>query len=249
MRSVVLSVLSLLLLVSWQQSSAQSGARGTAQKEIFASKRAGGIMGRVEATAPYSRLKLQPVFKNRAFCGPSVATETLLVGKDGALRNAVIMLHSVERVVPVEAGRLILDNQRCAFTPHLQVATLGSELLLTNSDPILHTVHARIGKETLFNVGLPKWRQVTKRLDRLGVMRINCDVLHTWMSAVIIVTQTPYFAVSDDNGRFVVDHLPPGQYQMEIWHERLGSKSMRVTLNADDFLSFNIVYGPEKEKS
>ena len=51
--------------------------------------------------------------------------------------------------------------------------------------------------ETLFNVGLPKWRAVTKRLDRAGVVRIDCDVLHTWMSAAIVVTDSPYFAVSD----------------------------------------------------
>jgi hypothetical protein len=72
--------------------------------------------------------------------------------------------------------------------------------ILKNRDPILHTVHARIGKETLFNVGLPTWRQVTKRLDRAGVMRIDCDVLHTWMSAAIVVVTTPYFTITDNNG-------------------------------------------------
>ena len=72
---------------------------------------------------------------------------------------------------------LVLDNKQCAFAPHVQVATLGSDLLLKNSDPILHTVHARLGKETLFNVGLPTWRQVTKRLDREGLIKIDCDVL------------------------------------------------------------------------
>jgi plastocyanin len=87
----------------------------------------------------------------------------------------------------------VLDNQRCAFAPHVQVVTVGSEVLLKNSDPILHTVHARLGGETLFNVGLPKWRQVTKRLDRAGVVRIDCDVLHTWMSAAIVVSDSPYF--------------------------------------------------------
>ncbi len=138
--------------------------------------------------------------------------------------------------------KLLLDNKQCAFAPHVQVAALGSDLLLKNSDPILHTVHARLGRETLFNVGLPTWRQVTKRLDRAGVIRIDCDVLHTWMSAVIIVTQTPYFAVSDENGKFVVDRLPAGPYQVEIWHEKLGVKSMRIAVEDDKFISLDIVY-------
>jgi len=118
--------------------------------------------------------------------------------------------------------KLVLDNKQCAFAPHVQVATFGSDLLLKNSDPVLHTVHARVGKETLFNVGLPTWRQVTKRLDRVGLIRIDCDVLHTWMSAVIIVTRTPYFAIGDEDGKFTIDQLPAGPYQVEIWHEKLG---------------------------
>lgn len=241
MRSTTLWFLGSLLLVSWEQGYAQLGALGEERKQTFTAKSAGSLMGKVEVVGEHQKPKLQPVFKNRSFCGPSVVNETLLVGKDGALRNAVVTLHSVQRAVPADAGRLILDNKNCAFAPHVQVATVGSDLLLKNSDPILHTVHARMGKETLFNVGLPKWRQVAKRLDRLGVIRINCDVLHTWMTAVIIVTQTPYFAVSDENGKFVIDHLPAGQYQAEIWHEKLGSKSMRVTVNGDRFLSLNIV--------
>lgn len=138
--------------------------------------------------------------------------------------------------------KLILDNKQCAFAPHVQVATVGSDLLLKNSDPILHTVHARVSKETLFNVGLPTWRQVTKRLDRVGLIRIDCDVLHTWMSAVILVTPTPYFAVSDENGKFVVDQLPSGPYQVEIWHEKLGMKSVSMAVNGEKLLSLDVVY-------
>ena len=138
---------------------------------------------------------------------------------------------------------LVLDNKQCAFAPHLQAGAVGSELLLKNSDPILHTVHARIGNETLFNVGLPTWRQVTKRLDRIGVVRIDCDVLHTWMSAVIVVTDTPYFAVSDQNGNFVMEQLPAGQYRAEIWHEKLGAKTIGVAATRDRIVGLEFVYG------
>jgi hypothetical protein len=137
---------------------------------------------------------------------------------------------------------LILDNQRCAFAPHVQVAPLGSELLLKNSDPILHTVHARLGRETLFNVGLPKWRAVTKRLDRAGVVKIDCDVLHTWMSAAIVVTDSPYFAVTDQHGAFNIDGLPPGDYEMEVWHERLGAKTRRLSVSGVSVVSLVVVY-------
>ncbi|HEX2227014.1 MAG TPA: carboxypeptidase regulatory-like domain-containing protein [Candidatus Binatia bacterium] len=170
------------------------------------------------------------VFKNRKFCGDTVPNEALLIGPGGELRNAVVTLTPTDRPATASPRTVVLDNRRCAFVPHVQVANLGSDLLLKNSDPILHTVHARLGKETLFNVGLPTWRQVVKRLDRAGVVRIDCDVLHTWMSAVIVVVTTPYSMVTDANGTFAMDGLPPGNYRVDVWHERLGLKQVRVDL-------------------
>jgi hypothetical protein len=89
---------------------------------------------------------------------------------------------------------------------------------------------------------LPTWRQVTKRLDRAGVMRIDCDVLHTWMSAAIVVVRTPYFTISDANGNFALHGLRPGAYGLEVWHERLGAKKARVTLQENSAVGVDVVY-------
>ena len=200
------------------------------------------VQGRVSVAGSHPRPKPLPVFKNRAFCGPTVLNETLLVGDGGGLRNTVILLRPMDRKVETQPGAITLDNKNCAFAPHVQVATVGSDLLLKNSDPILHTVHARVGRDTLFNVGLPRWRLVSKRLDRLGVMRIDCDVLHTWMSAAIVVTGTPYFAVTEAEGNFKIQGLPPGMFEMEIWHERLGSKMMRLAVAEKSTRVIDVVY-------
>ncbi len=209
----------------------------------------GSVSGTVSVAGAYQRPKPLPVFKNRSFCGSAVPNETLLIGSRGGLRNAVVLLRPLDAKVPIRAGAVILDNKHCAFTPHVQVATVGSELLLKNSDPILHTVHARMGRETLFNVGLPHWRQVTKRLDRVGVIRIDCDVLHTWMSAAVVVTDTPYFALSDEHGRFTIDHLPAGAYEVEIWHERLGALHQRLQFDEHNLSArLEAVYAVKKSR-
>src|SRR5262245_3859366 len=237
-----LVILITLPLVFGRQGYAQLAARGEERKEAPAS---GRLVGKVVAAGKHQKPKPLPVFKNRSFCGAAVGNETLLVGKDGALRNAVVTLYSAGRAAAAP-GQLILDNKKCAFAPHVQVAALGSEVLLKNSDPILHTVHARLGAETLFNVGLPRWRQVTKRLDRPGVIRITCDVLHTWMSAAIVVTDTPYVALSDANGAFVIEHLPAGTYEMAVWHERLGTLRREIFIDHGADATAEIVYAPEK---
>ena len=208
---------------------------------------AGKVVGAVSVAGAVEKPKPLPVFKSRSFCGASVANETLRVSADGRLRNAAVMLRRVHNPTVVPAAKITLDNQQCAFTPHVQIAPVGSELLLKNSDPILHTVHARLGQETLFNVGLPKWRQVSKRLDRPGVIQINCDVLHTWMSAVIIITDSPYYFVTNDRGEFVFDGVTPGAYDIEIWHERLGRQSHRIAVHDNGTTDVNAVFAVEKK--
>jgi hypothetical protein len=229
---VLFCFLGVGLLPIWQESFAQRPPRTETAR----------ISGRVIVAGHYQNPKPLPVFKNRSFCGTRVPNETLLVGRGAGLRNAVLTLHPLDRNVAAQPTQLVLDNKQCAFAPHVQAATVGSELLLKNSDPILHTVHARLGKETLFNVGLPTWRQVTKRLDQVGVIRIDCDVLHTWMSAAIVITDTPYFAVSDQNGNFLIEQLPAGQYRAEFWHEKLGTQTMRLALDGDKMVSLDVVY-------
>ena len=87
-----------------------------------------------------------------------------------------------------------------------------------------------MGKETLFNVGLPTWRQVTKRLERAGVVRIDCDVL-------------PYFSVTDASGAISFEGLPSGVYEMEVWHERFGVKKTRVNLPENSAVAVDVVFG------
>ena len=171
---------------------------------------------------------------------------SLLVNRHGEVQNTVIILRPLNRRTEVQPASIVLDNRNCAFSPRIQVAPLGSELRLKNSDPILHTVHARMGNETLFNVGLPKWRRVMKRLDRAGVIRINCDVLHTWMSAAIVVTDTPYFALTDKSGDFQLEHLPAGEYDIEVWHERLGARQQRLVVSVHGSAHVEVIYAQEK---
>lgn len=209
---------------------------------------AGGarIEGVIRVTGVHPKPNSLPVFKNRPFCGASVPDETMLMAPDGGLRNAAVLLRPTGVKAVTSADHAVLDNRNCAFTPHVQVVAPGTQLLLKNSDPILHTVRARLGRETLFNVGLPRWRRVVKSLDRPGIVRIDCDVLHTWMTAVIVVADTPYHALSDESGRFTIDGVPPGNYTLESWHERLGTKTASLTLLPGERQSIFVLYAAQQ---
>ena len=240
-RSAVFLLIAGLPLVASTQAFAAPGAPN--QQAIAQSEGSGKIVGRVGVEGRFKRPLPLKVYKNRDFCGAEVPNESLLVGAGGSLQNAVIIIHGAQSKQSMSPSKsLMLDNKKCAFVPHVQVAPVGSEILLLNSDPILHDVHARLGSETLFNVGLPTWRQVKKRLNRAGIVAIECEVLHTWMSAYIVVTSSPYFAVTNEKGEFSIDGIPPGTYEMQVWHERLGRQLKKVVVKENGTSKVSIAF-------
>ena len=233
-------IASLILVVS-TGSFAEVGSLG--RQEASRLEGIGRIVGRVRLEGSFKRPALLKVYKNRAFCGAEVPNESLLLGPEGGVQNVVITIPGVRHAAAKsKVENIALDNKKCAFVPHVQVAPPGSEILLLNSDPILHDVHARLGSETLFNVGLPTWRQVKTRLTRPGTIKIECEVLHTWMSAYIVVTSSPYFAVTNEKGEFSIDGIPPGTYEMQVWHERLGRQLKKVVVKENGTSKVSIAF-------
>lgn len=230
----------LVLLISTQ---APAEAGSLSRQKNAQLKDVGRIIGRVQVEGHFEKPGPLKVYKNRDFCGLQLPNQSLLVDPRGGLQNVVVMIAGARRETRENQLRnLVLDNKNCAFAPHVQVAPLGSEILLLNSDPILHDVHARIGSETLFNVGLPTWRKVSNRLTRTGIVNIVCDVLHTWMSAYVVVTSDPHFAVTDEKGEFLIEAVPAGTYTIDAWHEKLGSESRRATVTAGTMIRVDFVY-------
>ena len=81
-------------------------------------------------------------------------------------------------------------------------------------------------------------------LERPGLYLVRCDV-HGWMQAFIRVVEEPYYAISDESGRFQIDGAPPGDYTLELWHERLGTRETTVHIGNDQISAVRIDYSPE----
>ena len=61
------------------------------------------------------------------------------------------------------------------------------------------------------------------------IIRVDCD-LHPWMRAWVVVAEHPFYAVTNDQGNFVLDNVPPGAYTLQLWHESLGAMTQDVTV-------------------
>lgn len=201
--------------------------------------------GQVTLEGPAPALAPVPVGKHRWFCGAERVPGSFRIGPGGAVADALVMLEGAGLPRQAAPGRARLDNRDCEFAPHVQVTAVGSELEVLTSDPILHTAHGYLDRrETLFHVALPVFlsRRVV-RLERPGLVTIECDVGHTWMRAFIWVTATGFATVTDAGGRFRLAGVPPGRYALRVWHEVLGERALAVDVAAGVRTSVDVRYG------
>ena len=135
-------------------------------------------------------------------------------------KDAIVYVKSGPRPAKPAAVRrpTVVDQRGKAFSPHVLAVEAGSEVVFNNSDLVLHNVYSRSPIKTLDlgTFGQGQSREMT--LQDPGRVDIFCAI-HTNMHAIILVLQTPFFAITDDHGYFEIHNLPPGPTGMRIWTE------------------------------
>jgi mono/diheme cytochrome c family protein len=197
-----------------------------------AAEATGKISGKVtlEGTLPPAKTTTPTV--DAAVCGAKgPIVDEALSGKEGGLQNAVVVLTGDNLPKPTGASRAKVTALGCTFQPHVQSATVGALLEMENQDRVLHNAHAFQKKRTLFNVALPlRGKRVGRALKEAGVVQVRADSGHTWMRAYIVVAPSAFHTVTDEQGNFALNDVPPGEYRLKIWHERLGEREVQVTV-------------------
>lgn len=231
-----LSVASGLLLVAACSSPAPPPAPAGGGKTVDAAT-AGSITGHVkfEGTPPPAEtLRMATDQKCVQGAGPNPQSDAVLVAADGSLKNVFVHVKdgldpAYSFAVPTEA--VVLDQKGCIYTPRVIGVRVGQTLEIVNSDPTLHNVHAVPLQNQEFNKGQPfqgmRERQVFTVPEVM--VRFMCNV-HGWMAAHVGVVAHPFFAVTNETGKFELKGIPPGTYTIEAWHEKFGRQTERVTI-------------------
>jgi hypothetical protein len=162
------------------------------------------------------------------------ATTQQVVAADGKLANVFIYVKEGlgDRRFPTSTEGVTIDQHGCEYHPHVLAIQTGQELIIKNSDGILHNINTQPTVNQGFNVSQPVAMETTKTFSSPEVMiPVKCDV-HGWMHAYIGVQNHPYMAVSGTDGTFTLENLPPGTYTIEAWHELYGTQTQTVTVAA-----------------
>ena len=184
----------------------------------------GVLKGRfVYEGSPPKRSKLV-VNKDQDVCGAfDLLDEQLVVAQDGGIKDVAIYARKLKGDTADQGDEpVVLDNKDCRFAPHMIALRPGQTLLVKNSDPVAHNTDIKFSSNSAVNEGLPP--SATKELkvskSERKPVSVSCSI-HPWMRGYIIVQDTPYIAITKDDGSFEISGLPVGkEIEFQVAHPK-----------------------------
>jgi hypothetical protein len=203
--------------------------------EAVAVSDGGSLSGTVKMEGAGAPAKIE-VSKDVEVCGKEKMAPDIVLGAGGALANVVVVVKAAKgKALAPAAQNPVFDQKTCEFKPHVLLFPAGSTVDVLNSDGILHNLHTTSTANPPTNQAQPKFKpKIQIKVEKAEwPIAVKCDV-HGWMSAYWVAQEHPYYAVTDASGAFKIADIPPGDYEVEVWHEKLGKKTEKVSIKAKE---------------
>jgi hypothetical protein len=192
----------------------------------------GAIKGRFIYKGEAKAEPIQPT-KDPEYCGQhDLKTEKVVVSPKGELQNVFVYLYpargkkvEIHPDIKPAAEPKVLDNKGCRFEPHAMTLWTEEALEIRNSDPLGHNTNAqKLVANPKFNEQITADKPTVKKFSKSEPIptEVACNV-HPWMSAVVLIRDNPYMAVSIEDGSFTIENIPVGKHQFVFWHEAKGN--------------------------
>ncbi|HMI93440.1 MAG TPA: carboxypeptidase regulatory-like domain-containing protein [Polyangiales bacterium] len=195
----------------------------------------GKLEGRVvfDGELPIPSELEMPEDKAKGCTKPGVAMDktdrSLLISKELGIKNVVVSIAVADAKIKVPEKPIPLDQVACTFEPHVILLPVGATVEFLNSDTISHNVRTLPRKHEPLNKAVGPGLKESQTFDQgADKIEIKCDY-HPWMNAWLIVSDTPYSTVTDADGNFTIPDLPPGEYKLTVWQERLPKPAVEAT--------------------
>ncbi len=165
----------------------------------------------------------------------------------GKLANVFVYVKSgpaqAMNAAPASTQPVIMDQQHCRYVPHVVGVLAGGTVEFRNSDPTMHNIHTTSVDNQAIDISQsPRGAPVRKQFAHPEILLpVRCNN-HPWMNAFINVSATPFFAVSDASGHFEIAGLPPGDYVLGVAQEKLGEKTLPITVKPGQAAKADLSY-------
>lgn len=159
----------------------------------------------------------------------TVSGRVSLPGNGSPAKLAAVWLEGEHAEPAPPLTHAVIDQREKTFMPHVLMITRGTTVTFPNNDTVFHNVFAYF-EARKFDLGMYPRGAVRKQpFDKTGIVALLCNV-HPQMSAYIVVVDTPHYRVTDSDGRFHIENVPPGTYTVHVWHESGASLTEKVTI-------------------
>ena len=162
----------------------------------------------------------------------------------GGVANVVVEI----RGVSAGKGHLssqVINVKNCRVSPRIALLPLGSRVIVSNADPFVYdsTLVDSAGTSSWTSSLKPETKESSPEFKQSTDLTLS-STTRPWMKSTIRVVNHPYFTVTDLAGSFRIENIPPGNYEVALWHEVFGSKSGSVEITPGGSAELNMVYGP-----
>jgi len=162
----------------------------------------------------------------------------------GVSGKSVVYVDTIAgKTFPAPTQHPVMDQKGLLFAPHVLVVEIGTTVDFLNSDYVAHNVFwIAVGSDRTAGHNLGTWRKGEKRsftFEKAGVVALLCNV-HPEMSGFIVISPTPYYAITDKSGAFKIENVPEGDYTLTAWNEGGNSQSLRVFVSEDTEVNFTL---------
>jgi plastocyanin len=186
----------------------------------------GTIVGEVKLVGAAPAPKTVKVNKDNEVCGQEKKIAEVQVGANGGVGSSIVSVGGAKGA----KGAAVLDQKGCEFRPNVVVMAPG-ELKILNSDGVLHNIHTFSTANPPVNKAQPKFKkEMVEKFEKPELIKVQCDA-HSWMLGWIYVTENPA-TVTDGNGAFKLENVPPGKHKVEVTHPVLGKQTKEVEVKA-----------------
>ena len=178
----------------------------------------------------------------------SAPKSEMVIVNAGKLENAFVYVKGgLEKyAMPRPSEPVVINQKGCRYEPHVLGVVAGQPIKILNSDRAEHNVHAVAQNNPQWNLSqMPGAAPLEETFNNPELMMpIVCNQ-HPWMKMYVNVIGSPFYAVTDAQGRFTISGLPPGDYTIEALHERLGARETKVHLDAKQNAQLNFSFAQQ----
>jgi plastocyanin len=208
-------------------------------KVLAQEQQTGSVRGKIETRA------VKPDIASREMRSHSYGMTSMTHSNESGLNeygNMVVYIENkdLKKERPKSITKAFMDQRNAEFIPHVLPIQRGTIVDFINRDNTYHNVFS-LSPTKRFNIGRrPTGENVPIQFDKEGIVQVFCDI-HSYMSAYILVLDSPYYVQPDEHGNYLIENIPAGVYTIKVWHERFRIRERAITITPGGHFIENFV--------